>query len=296
MTALTEERTGIVVPGTPIASQWMEVTAEQASEWLEKNTKNRHVRDRHLARLKKDMTNDKFVVTHQGVAICEDGTLIDGQHRLKAIVDTGKPQWLLVTTGLPMEAQQFVDNGARRQPADMGPLKEGGYGAMKAAAVKLLLSIEDLDHTISPRDISNAANDYTYGDLVAGYTRYEDLIEKHLDLARAAARDFKGRVGASQFLAAGVYYHESAAEFLSGVASGANLDSNDARLAIRRYQGPGRVQVPVASFVAFKAARYFHYNKSLSVIRYRFDEKMNLLKAPQDSKPWGGGKKTDGDA
>ncbi len=49
--------------------------------------------------------------------------------------------------------------------------------------------------------------------------------------------------------------------------------------------------MPVASFVAFKAARYFHYNKSLSVIRYRFDEKMNLLKAPQDSKPWGGGKK-----
>ena len=296
MTALTDERTGIAVPGTSITSQWVEVTPEMATEWLDKNTKNRHVRHLHLGRLKKDMENGKFVITHQGVAICEDGTLIDGQHRLYAIKDTGKSQWMLVTTGLPMDAQQFVDNGARRLAADMGPLKEGGYGAMKAAVVKLLLSIEDMDQVISPRGISIAANDYTYGDLVAGYARYEDLIEKHLDLARAAAKDFKGRVGASQFLAAAVYYNESATEFLSGVATGANLDSDDPRLAIRRFQGPGRVQVPVAAFVAFKAARYFHYGKSLSVIRYRYDEKMPLQKAPQDSQPWGGKKKKNVDA
>lgn len=294
MTALVDERTGIVVPGTNITSEWVEVTPDMAAQWLENNTKNRHVKDKHLNRLKKDMEHNRFVITHQGVAICEDGTLIDGQHRLLSIKDTGKPQWMLVTQGLPMEAQQYVDNGARRLAADMGPLKEGGYGAMKAAVVKLLLTIEDADHSLSPQIVSNLANDYTYGDLIVGYHRYEDLIEKHLDLSRMAAKDLKGRVGASQLLAAAVYYNDKGAEFLSGVASGANLGPNDPRLALRKFQGPGRVQVPVAAFAAFKAARYFNFDVPLSVIRYRWAEKMPLLDKPRPGGPWGGKGKKNG--
>lgn len=290
MTVSVDERTGITVPGTPITSEWIAVTPELAAEWLKSNTKNRHLRPRHLKRLEKDMAGDKFVVTHQGVAICEDGTLIDGQHRLAAIVDTGKTQWLLVTTGLPMAAQQFVDNGARRQPSDLGPLKEGGYGAMKAATLKLLLTVEELDYKISPTAISSMSHDFTYGDLVQAHVRYEDALEKYLDLARAAARQLTGRVGSSQLLAVAVYYPESANEFLSGLSSGANLGPTDPRLALLKFRGPGRVQTPIAGFVAFKAARYFYYDKPFSVLRYRWNEEMNLNKAPSDPKPWSGKK------
>jgi hypothetical protein len=288
MTVSVDERTGaITVPGTEITTAWVEVTPELAAEWLKSNTKNRHIRAKHLSRLEKDMLTGKFVITHQGVAICEDGTLIDGQHRLQSIVETGKTQWLLVTQGLPMEAQQFVDNGARRAPADLGPLKEGGYGAMKAAAVKLLLIIEDLEHKVSPGTITGLSGEYTYGDLVQGYVRYEDMIEKHLDLARAAAKDLTGKVGSSQLLAAAVYYHESGTEFLGGVATGANLASDDPRLALRRFRGLGRVQTPIAAFVALKAIRSFHFDRSLSVIKYRWAEEMDLTKPPENSKPVG---------
>jgi hypothetical protein len=292
MTVSVDERTGaIVVPGTTISTEWIEVTPKLAAQWLKANTKNRHVRPKHLKRLEKDMLGGKFVITHQGVAICEDGTLIDGQHRLASIVETKTSQWLLVTQGLPMEAQQFVDNGARRAPADLGPLKENGYGAMKAAAIKLLLTIEDLEHKVSPTEIQQMASEYTYGDLVQGYVRYEEMLDKHLDLARAAAKDMTGRVGASQLLASAVYYPESATDFLSGVATGANLDQGDARLALRKFRGTGRVQTPVSAFAALKAARYFYYERPLTVVRWRWNEQMDLAKKPQESKPWGGNKK-----
>lgn len=288
MTATIAERTGTEVPGTSITSLWMEVTPAKAEEWLKDNDKNRHLKTKHLDRLKKDMQREMFVITHQGVAICEDGTLIDGQHRLMAIKETRKSQWMLVTLGLPMEAQQYVDNGSRRQPGDLGPLKEGGYGAMKAAATKILLSIEEMDDKISPASISTMSNNFTYGDLVSGYVRYEDLIEKNIDLARAAGKPLVGKVGGSQLLAAAVYYPEGGAEFLTGLATGANLRVGDPRLALLKFRGPGRVQVPVSSFVAFKAARYFHFNKELSVIRYRWNEQIPLLKKPVESGPWGG--------
>jgi hypothetical protein len=153
--------------------------------------------------------------------------------------------------------------------------------------VKLLLITEDLEHKVSPSEITKMSNEYTYGDLVQGFVRYEDQIEKHLDLARAAAKDLTGKVGASQLLASAVYYAESGTEWLAGVATGANLSTDDPRLALRRFRGLGRVQTPIAAFVSLKSIRAFHYGRGLSVIKYRWDEKMDLTVPPEGSKPIG---------
>ena len=293
MTTFVDEATGLItVPDTQIASRWELITPEMAKEYLNKNTSNRKLRGKHLERLTRDMVNNNYLITHQGIAVSDHNVLIDGQHRLSAIIESGQPQWMLVTTGLPMKTQEEVDGGAKRHAGDLGMLAAGGYGHTKTAAVRMLLTIEAIDHLMSPNEISRHVQDFTTADLQQAYAeRWHEDIDRVLSLAINAAKRTRGRVGASAFMAGAVYYPDRATEFLRGVADNAvGLPDSDPRTALLRFQGTGRIQVPVSAFIAFKAMRYFHYGQPISVLRYRNNEVMDLRKAPKPSGPWGGKK------
>jgi hypothetical protein len=84
----------------------MQVTPSMARKWLIGNTRNRPLRPLHVQRLKESFERGEYVMTHQGIAFCNDGTIADGQHRLSAIAllpeHSSFP--MLVTHGLSHEA------------------------------------------------------------------------------------------------------------------------------------------------------------------------------------------------
>jgi hypothetical protein len=66
------------------------VTPGIADEWLKKNNpKNRSIGRNHVARLTADMKAGRWHLTHQGIAFDADGQLVDGQHRLTAVMQSG---------------------------------------------------------------------------------------------------------------------------------------------------------------------------------------------------------------
>ena len=67
-------------------SKLMDVTPEIAKRWLEQNRGNRSINQKQVDTIAKDILAGDFDTTHQGIAIATDGTLLDGQHRLLAIV------------------------------------------------------------------------------------------------------------------------------------------------------------------------------------------------------------------
>lgn len=96
----------------------MVITPDLAKKWLATNNQNRPIRMRRVEALARDMLSGNFVTTHQGIAFDEDGHLIDGQHRLTAIVFSGVSCKMTVTTGVPRECMFAVDNGAARDVRD----------------------------------------------------------------------------------------------------------------------------------------------------------------------------------
>lgn len=96
------------------------ITPEIAAKWLHPsvNRDNRTVRDSHVDYLAREIVDGKWQVTHQGIAFSKDGRLIDGQHRLNAIVRAGVPVKCMVTTGLDDSAYKVVDCGSMRIVAD----------------------------------------------------------------------------------------------------------------------------------------------------------------------------------
>lgn len=102
-----------------LSSQWMLVTPALASEWLDKNY-NRKLYLRAVAAMSKAILSGQWQVIHQGIAFIGDfKRLVDGQHRLKAIVDSAVAQVMLVTTGFTEKSILAMDDHTRRTVADM---------------------------------------------------------------------------------------------------------------------------------------------------------------------------------
>ena len=95
------------------------VTPEMAKEYLTKNTDNRNKRGWWVSGLANQIKRGEWIPTHQGVGITKSGKLIDGQHRLEAIVEANIPVQIMVTTGVRDDAYKVLDNGIKRTMADL---------------------------------------------------------------------------------------------------------------------------------------------------------------------------------
>jgi hypothetical protein len=95
------------------------VTPEMAAEWLKLNSTNRRVEPKRVAFLAQQIVDKNWVVTHQGIAFWDDGTLADGQHRLMAIVKAGVAVDILVARGLRKPAIHAIDIGRPRSTRDV---------------------------------------------------------------------------------------------------------------------------------------------------------------------------------
>lgn len=102
------------------------ITPEIARSYLAKNFKNRRIRNEVVNMLARDILSGNFRTTHQGIAFYEDGTLMDGQHRLSAIIKANKAVDMLVSRGLPKETMTAVDKGTGRSTADVLAIGYGG--------------------------------------------------------------------------------------------------------------------------------------------------------------------------
>jgi hypothetical protein len=103
------------------------ITPSLAQSLLLANTANRFMRSRHVDYFVQLLRRGEFSLTHQGIAV--EGSLdrpiklIDGQHRLAAIVKSGIPAKMQVTTGaFYQDIYKATDGGANRKLSDRLPL------------------------------------------------------------------------------------------------------------------------------------------------------------------------------
>lgn len=94
------------------------VTPETAREWLKCNRGNRRIKRSRVARYAEDMRHGRWVENGTSIKFNDQGDLIDGQHRLEAILLADTPVALLVARNLPKLAALTIDDGIARSHAD----------------------------------------------------------------------------------------------------------------------------------------------------------------------------------
>lgn len=94
------------------------ITPEKAEQMLEIAGRNRARSEQLVRRYAADMSDGSWVLTHQGIAIHRDGRVLDGQHRLAAIIVSGESIHMFVTRNLDDDAGIVIDTGKVRDLID----------------------------------------------------------------------------------------------------------------------------------------------------------------------------------
>lgn len=97
------------------------ITAKQAARYLTKNSVNRKLVKSRVFTFAEILKAGHWQTTHQGIAFNDKNEVVDGQHRLTAVVETGIPIRVQVTRGIPaVNARSYmVDCGKNRNAEDL---------------------------------------------------------------------------------------------------------------------------------------------------------------------------------
>lgn len=172
-----------------------DITPDIARKLLERNINNRLLRKNHVDWLSKQMTLGHWQFTGDAIKINSDGVLIDKQHTLSAIVQSGTTQRFLVIGGLSDTAIEVLDTGLGRTAGDV--LKMNGIPnannlsaicrkvlAFRARAVsaafggvggvKTKISEEHKDVISNHRIFEEVATNSAYSDACANASKFYD--------------------------------------------------------------------------------------------------------------------------
>lgn len=208
----------------------VKVTPEAAEEWLTRNAKNRTVRPKKVAQYVADMLAGRWMFTGDPIQFDTDRRLINGQHRLQAVIEAGVPQEFLVITDLPAEAQLYMDQGSKRTPGDQmrlsfPDLRDSNH---VAAVASTLIKLEQGDFLSRDRLVS--APD------VVEWSRPRlaslAVATQRMRRVRHAVRVSPALCGAVAWLSARNYPNQ-ADRFWDTLTTGEDLAAGDPILALR---------------------------------------------------------------
>ena len=111
------------------------ITPEIASAILENNPRNRPMKRLHVAFLCDEMRHGRWKFNGDTIRIGTDGSLIDGQHRLEAVRQTGVAIKALLVNGLDPAVFDTIDGGAKRSAGDTLSVAGEKNGRNLAAAL-----------------------------------------------------------------------------------------------------------------------------------------------------------------
>jgi hypothetical protein len=207
------------------------ISPSTARALLDANTHNRNLRLDRVKELAGAMQRDEWELNGETIKIADNGTLLDGQHRLQAVLDSGVTIRSVVVRGLPVAAQDTIDTGRRRRLADVLTL-EGYPDAHALAAALNVLHRYRNEHRL---DFSRRTAP-TPQQALSLLASNPDIHES-VRVARRVTKKIGGPVG----VFAALHYEFSSADqgaarsFFDGLTDGANLSRSDPVLHLRDH-------------------------------------------------------------
>lgn len=152
---------------TPISATLECITPQIAKAYLSTMQVNRRLNPDRVALYAKDIKEMRWdQTTGESIKFNHRGELIDGQHRLSAIVESNTPIFILVIRGCSDKSQSVIDSGQARSNAQSLQLTGIDVTVKETAIFRaMFLSVGDFRR----RDISRAK----VADL---FPKYEDSI------------------------------------------------------------------------------------------------------------------------
>lgn len=210
------------------AVEW--ITPEYAAELLSKGAPNRNISPERVNRWLRLMQRGAFKTTPQGIMLDQDGRLMDGQHRLAAIVKYGKPVLMEIARGVPTTYFQALDGGKARNLAD--DLHILGYKRATdlSSAINAVWGIQRMFGRKRP------ALNYPDRDEALAFLKREPALPEALSVGAKVYNQIGGprRIYSATFYILANIDWTDAVDFFDRLGSGESLQEGDPIFALRR--------------------------------------------------------------
>lgn len=250
------------------------VTPEKADEWLARNTDNRNMSKNVVARYARDMRTGDWLENGSAISFGEDGTLLNGQHRLAAVVQSNRSIIALVVRNLPSKSQDTMDDLKKRSLADTFGF-HGFKNATSAAAItrRVLLwqnGIRTNNGSYQPTKAESL-------DIM----RTDHTLAVAIDAAAAMSKRnlvSPSIVGLTWWLFWNIDENECS-EFWSSLHTGANLETDSPIYMVREQIISAKAKaerVPETAFLAYIIQAWNHWRAGKTLAStYRYQLKAN---------------------
>jgi hypothetical protein len=137
---------------------FVDVTPELAELWLSLNHRNRTLRANLIRSFASDMSEGRWRFEGSPIKFDITGQLIDGQHRLHAIVLASITVRMLVVVDIEADAMDVIDSGAKRTAGDMFRLHDRENAGVLAAVARLALGWQEGEIQSAGSNVSGRSN------------------------------------------------------------------------------------------------------------------------------------------
>lgn len=261
-----------------ISTVELTITPETAAAMLTTNAMNRPISRAHVERLSGAMQRGEWELNGATIKVASTGRLLDGQHRLTACVESGKPFKTLVVRGLPESAFGTIDQIARsRKISDVLAIETGANMKNVVAALMVLYQMRTLGEvTVS---VGRACDGFSVSVAREMLLKHPGIIES-VSVSNSIPMFRNAQCAALHYLF-GIVDGDLAGEFADVLRSGSTKlrrPFNMFREGLIRLRAtsavPSRRDASARAIKAFNAERI---GKSVSILTWRANEEFPLI-------------------
>lgn len=250
------------------------LTPERANELLEHNTHNRPINDQHVHRIAAQIKGGKWRYNGDTIKVSDDGAVLDGQHRLWAVIEAKEPIQTIIVYGIEREAFSTIDTLRRpRSGADVIALSgTTRHRNVIASALAWLIRWQ-----------RNALEDYKAPQYRVENSDIEAAFVAHPGIVRAIERAMATRGIANASIIGFVYYilanrsPELAERMIETLREPGRTGVEDPFFRLRAYftaDHHKRKEPLMTIALAFKAANAAHKNQKIRVLSWKNQGKL----------------------
>ncbi len=279
MTAIRSLEPEPEASGPQVTRRW--ITPAVAADWIAKNTRNRPVRQSLVLKYAGDMKENRWRLNGSTVVMSSEGNIIDGQHRLLAIIQAGVNVEMFVASNVDEAAFATIDSGKARSLADV--LHILGYTDSNALAA-LARGWEEFERSGKIQDSNRRhalVGDASIQTLMTIAQEHAEVFHAAIRGAHAARREFKGATAswAIAWIKFGELSEEDRDFFFERLVDGQNLSDGQPIYALRRFFASAtenhRILLPNMVFaILIKAWNRFRAREAMKVLIYTASEVM----------------------
>lgn len=250
------------------------VTPDKAKELLGKNISNRRVKDQKIDRYAKDMKMGKWKRgTCEFIKIASNGRILDGQHRLLAIIKSGTSCYLQFAYNVEEGVFDVLDTGSNRNGSDV----------FKIAGVKnesTLPSIIQQCYQLKNGNVSVTSvaqqNRLTNAELLQEYLKdeqfWQDVARRSMVWYDAFAKILQPSVIGGFYAFFSSIHPESAYDFMDQLTTGRNIENDVVNQLRNRLMKDKISLLKMPAIVKYgnliKAWNAYRQSKTVKILRF----------------------------